>query len=66
MGIAEMQRIAELIDRVLSRPDQETFAEVRGEVEELTGAYPLYQVRPARSSMDGARKIRGSPVGALP
>jgi glycine hydroxymethyltransferase len=65
LGIAEMRRIAELIDRVLSRPDEETFAQVRGEVEELTSAYPLYQARPVRRAMDGARKVRRTPVGAL-
>ena len=65
MGVAEMRRIAELIDRVLSRPDEETFAQVRGEVEELTGAYPLYLARPVRPAMDGARKVRRTPVGAL-
>ena len=65
MGVAEMRRIAELIDRVLSRPDEETFAQVRGEVEELTSAYPLYQARRVRPAMDGARKVRHTPVGAL-
>ena len=42
MGPAEMVRIAELIDRVLSRRDEATAANVRGEVEELTGGFPLY------------------------
>jgi glycine hydroxymethyltransferase len=65
MGVAEMRRIAELIDRVLSRPDEGTFATVRAEVEELTSAYPLYQTRLARPGMDGARKVRRTPVGAL-
>jgi glycine hydroxymethyltransferase len=66
MGLAEMRRVAELIDRVLSRPDEGTFAQVRAEVEELTSAYPLYQARPVRPAMDGARKVRRTPVGALP
>ena len=65
MGVAEMRRIAELIDRVLSRPGEGTFAEVRAEVEELTGAHPLYQARPGRPAMDGARKVKRTPVGAL-
>jgi glycine hydroxymethyltransferase len=65
MGVAEMRRVAELIDRVLSRPDEGTFAKVRAEVQELTSAYPLYQARPAHPSMDGARKVRRTPVGAL-
>jgi glycine hydroxymethyltransferase len=43
MGPAEMVRVAELIDRALSRPDEATLARVRGEVEELTSAFPLYQ-----------------------
>jgi glycine hydroxymethyltransferase len=47
MGRAEMVRIAELIDRVLSRQDEATFAEVKAEVEELSGGFPLYQPEPA-------------------
>jgi glycine hydroxymethyltransferase len=43
MGPAEMVRVAELIDRALSHPDEATLARVRGEVEELTSAFPLYQ-----------------------
>jgi glycine hydroxymethyltransferase len=43
MGPAEMVRVAELIDRALARPDEATLARVRGEVEELTSAFPLYQ-----------------------
>jgi glycine hydroxymethyltransferase len=43
MGPAEMVRVAELIDRALSRPDEATLARVRSEVEELTSAFPLYQ-----------------------
>jgi len=43
MGPDEMARIAELIDRVLTRQDQATLAGVRGEVTELAGAFPLYQ-----------------------
>jgi glycine hydroxymethyltransferase len=43
MGPAEMVRVAELIDRALSRPDEATLARVRGEVEEMTSAFPLYQ-----------------------
>jgi glycine hydroxymethyltransferase len=65
MGVAEMRKIAELIDRVLSRPDEGTFAKVRAEVEELTDAYPLYQARPGRPTLDGARKVTRTPVGAL-
>jgi glycine hydroxymethyltransferase len=43
MGRAEMVRIAELIDRALSHQDEATLARVKGEVEEITGAFPLYQ-----------------------
>ncbi len=65
MGVAEMRRIAGLIDRVLSRPDEETFGRVRTEVEELTGAYPLYDSRATRPAPDGARKVSArTPVGA--
>ena len=67
MGVAEMRRIAGLIDRVLSRPDEETFGRVRAEVEELTGAYPLYDSRAARPALDGSRKVSArTPVGAHP
>ena len=47
MGVAEMRKVAELIDRVLTRPDDETIAKVHGEVLGLTSAYPLYQARKA-------------------
>ncbi|HXE58959.1 MAG TPA: serine hydroxymethyltransferase [Gemmatimonadales bacterium] len=42
MGPAEMRRIAQLIDLVLTRGDDATLQRVRGEVRELTGAFPLY------------------------
>ena len=42
MGPAEMVRIAELIDRVLTRQDEETAAQARSEVEELTAGFRLY------------------------
>jgi glycine hydroxymethyltransferase len=50
MGVAEMIRIAELIDRVLTHPDEVTLAQVNGEVEEMTSVFPLYQSarRPSR------------------
>ncbi|MGH7702715.1 MAG: serine hydroxymethyltransferase, partial [Gemmatimonadales bacterium] len=47
MGIAEMRRIAGLIDRVLTHPDEDTAVKVRKEVTELTGAFPLYRPGPA-------------------
>ncbi len=42
MGPAEMVRIANLIDRVLTTPDDATGVSVRRDVEELTAAFPLY------------------------
>jgi glycine hydroxymethyltransferase len=45
MGRGEMERVAELIDRALTRQDETTLARVREEVEELTSAFPLYQPR---------------------
>jgi glycine hydroxymethyltransferase len=48
MGTAEMSRIAELIDRALTTPDEATLGRIRAEVEELSSAFPLYQ--PIRSA----------------
>jgi glycine hydroxymethyltransferase len=42
MGTVEMERIAGLIDRVLTTPDDATVAAVRRDVEELAAAFPLY------------------------
>jgi glycine hydroxymethyltransferase len=42
MGEREMERIAELIDRVLTGRDDATVQRVRSEVEELAGGFPLY------------------------
>jgi glycine hydroxymethyltransferase len=43
MREGEMRKIAELIDRVLQSPEDETVVEaVRGEVHQLTAAFPLY------------------------
>ncbi|HXG43152.1 MAG TPA: serine hydroxymethyltransferase [Gemmatimonadales bacterium] len=47
MGKAEMERIARLIDEVLSSPGEETLARVRGEVRDLTDRFPLYRPRRA-------------------
>ena len=49
MGAAEMKRIAELIDRVLTRQDETTLLAVREEVRELTGVFPLYQPSTSRT-----------------
>jgi glycine hydroxymethyltransferase len=42
MGTVEMARIAGLIDRVLTAPNDDTIAAVRRDVEELAAAFPLY------------------------
>jgi glycine hydroxymethyltransferase len=42
MGTAEMVRVAELIDRALTHPDEGTLGRVKAEVEELTSIFPLY------------------------
>jgi glycine hydroxymethyltransferase len=43
MREGEMQKIAELIDRILQSPEDQSIAEaVRAEVRELTAAFPLY------------------------
>jgi len=43
MGVADMSRIAELIDRVLRAPDDANLkTSIREEVRELTRAFPLY------------------------
>ncbi len=50
MGTAEMREIAVLIDDVLTRQDDAALARVRGQVEEMTRAFPLYAPqRPARA-----------------
>ena len=43
MGTSEMRQIATLIDRVLVGQDDATIEAVRGEVEQLARAFPLYQ-----------------------
>jgi glycine hydroxymethyltransferase len=65
MGVAEMTRVAELIDRALTHSDEATLSRVKSEVEELTSAYPLYRPKTLRPRSDGARKLRvATPVGA--
>ena len=49
MGEAEMDRIAELIDEVLTGQDDATVARVRGEVEDLASGFPLYDRRATRT-----------------
>jgi glycine hydroxymethyltransferase len=46
MKEAEMRKIARLIDRVITSPgDEDVYAQVRGEVKELTTQFPLYAER---------------------
>jgi glycine hydroxymethyltransferase len=47
MGKAEMKRVAQLIDQVLTTPDEATVVRVKGEVGELTRSFPLYRARRA-------------------
>ncbi|MDQ3207730.1 MAG: serine hydroxymethyltransferase [Gemmatimonadota bacterium] len=64
LGVGEMRRIAELIDRALTRPDEDTLAGIKEEVEELAAAFPLYAPKNVRAGSDGARKVRVASVGA--
>ena len=43
MGPNEMRRVAQLIDLALAKQDDAALARIRGEVLELTSAFPLYQ-----------------------
>ncbi|HXW96618.1 MAG TPA: serine hydroxymethyltransferase [Gemmatimonadales bacterium] len=45
MGKAEFRLIARLIDEVLTKRDEATIARVKGEVQELARAFPLYRQR---------------------
>ncbi|HEX2248844.1 MAG TPA: serine hydroxymethyltransferase [Gemmatimonadales bacterium] len=57
MGVAEMRQVAEMIDRALTHPDEDTLSQIRAQVEELTDAFSLYQSKPVRPSRDGARRV---------
>ncbi len=48
LGKAEMVKIAELIDRALTKQDEATLARVKAEVESMSRAFPLYQPGSAR------------------
>ena len=43
LGPAEMEQVAELINRALTHPDEATLAAVSDEANELVEAFPLYQ-----------------------
>jgi glycine hydroxymethyltransferase len=47
MGPGEMERVAELIDRALTHPDEATLTRVREEVGGLSSTFPLYQPKSA-------------------
>jgi glycine hydroxymethyltransferase len=47
MGEAEMRRVGELIDTVLTSPDPDKTARVAAEVQALTAAFPLYSAAAA-------------------
>jgi glycine hydroxymethyltransferase len=65
LGVGEMRRIAELIDRALTRPDEASLAGIKTEVEELAAAFPLYAAKRARGGSDATRRVRvASPAGA--
>ena len=56
--------MAELIDRALTRPDEDNLARVKQEVEELTSAFPLYATKTARrpsAERAGPRRHRRVP-----
>ena len=44
-GVAEMDRVAELIDTVLTKRDDATVARIKKEVREVADAFPLYAER---------------------
>ncbi len=46
MGVAEMRRIAELIDKALTHPDEDSLSRVKAEVEDLTSTLPSVPVGP--------------------
>jgi glycine hydroxymethyltransferase len=52
-GEAEMVKVAEFIDTVLTRKDEATIARVRADVRALAEQFPLYAAR-ARTAMVGA------------
>jgi len=54
MGLSEMDRIAELIDLVLTARDDRTVARVHGMVEDLASGFPLY-ARAGAPALAGAR-----------
>ena len=54
-GEGEMERVAELIDTVLTKRDDETVARVKKEVRELADAFPLYVQKKKRVRVGGVK-----------
>ena len=52
-GEGEMERVAELIDTVLTKRDDETVARIKKEVRELADAFPLYVQKKKRVRVGG-------------
>jgi glycine hydroxymethyltransferase len=64
MGLKEMDRIAELIDEVLTSRTAETIARVRHIVEDLAGGFPLYEKARAPAGAAAAPRHWSALVGA--
>jgi len=52
-GVAEMDRVAELIDTVLTKRDDGTVAKVKKDVRELADAFPLYAEKRKKVGVGG-------------
>jgi len=52
-GVAEMDRVAELIDTVLTKRDDATVARIKKEVRELADAFPLYAEKRKKVGVGG-------------
>jgi glycine hydroxymethyltransferase len=59
MGTEEMIRIAQLIDIALAKQDEATLARVKGEVKELTSAFPLYQAKAVAGRVRRSAEMAG-------
>jgi glycine hydroxymethyltransferase len=64
MGLKEMDRIAELIDEVLTSRTEETIARVRHIVEDLAGGFPLYEKARAPAGAAAVARHWSALVGA--
>src|SRR5207247_4487231 len=61
----EMERVADMIDTVLTNQDDATLARVKAEVRELTGQFPLYAA-PSRQAVGARRGCAAVPrLGAV-